>query len=250
MADLLQRLRTKIKGARGSYLPKKPKTLVMFDLSGTIVDDMETYHRNEGLLLLENGRVKTLEEGIEASKNDQFFKLLGDDAEKVDLELYKRLHAQIPNLRLFPESKRVLQRLREKGYMLAISSGHRKDYIDAVLQHFNLAKHFDVVHGDESGKKIEHVKKSIEQFKPEFVVFAGDIANDVKLAPEIQKSGFRNIVSMGRRGIFSRKFGENKLEEAGASQVISDLSSVMRPWGFGGQKLFNDVREWARAHGK
>ena len=89
--------------------------------------------------------------------------------------------------RVYDGIPEVLEKLKGKGYALAVASSKPEYFVEKVLAHFDLASYFDVVVGSEMNggrtKKADVIEETLKRLKLEKhrdqVIMVGDKEHDV-----------------------------------------------------------------------
>jgi len=126
--------------------------LVIFDLDGTLIDSIEgwikAFQQSFERFGIKIGR-KELTELFGKSDIDIVKALVKnpEKRERVLKYLYqlKKGDELLKEFRLHKNAKRVLRKLKEKGYIIALATGNRKDFCSKVLRHFGLTDFFDII---------------------------------------------------------------------------------------------------------
>ncbi len=200
----------------------------MFDFDGTIVDSMP-FLENNAVHLLTNYYGFSAKEAqqryretsglpfiqqIEIITPEKDNSRIVDKFEKMKLE-------RIFDQQLFADSFKVLQELKQRGYMLGISSGSIESTITKYLQKQGLDIADDVLGwrpGFEKGKDHFDFVKSKYKLSSSNIVFIGDSLNDARRAKN------NNIYFIGRKGMFQKEDFQQIIPEI---IVISSLTEVL-----------------------
>jgi len=212
------------------------------DKDGTLIDSVNLITKEWGKILHEDYGVdsKKAEEifGVIAAgqptivqlelclKNTSFSfskEELGKRSSEIAVRLGENVKAEP-----FPEVSQVLQKLKELGYKMFISSGHQESVVRKDLERTNLGKYIDYfvgarpdepdfIKGEPQFRAIAaHFGVPFDKFVKE-AVFVGDTPADVKAA---NASG---LISIARIDTVQKE----KLIEAGAKYVIKDLTELL-----------------------
>ena len=165
---------------------------VVFDVSGVLLDDLRTVWRAEVEAYEACGfrRIESLEKFRETFRLpvEKYHESMGVPSNMVPrLEAeFRRAYAKHNGLiRVFPEVKEVLSRLRSEEMSLAIASNIPSDFLGEHLERFGLDGYFDVVTGQDDceAKKPspEPILSTLSRLgsKPEGSVYVGDMEQDM-----------------------------------------------------------------------
>lgn len=200
----------------------------MFDFDGTIVDSMP-FLENNAVHLLTNYygfSAKEAQQRYRETSGLPFIQQMEiitpekDNSQIVD-KFEKMKLERIFNQQLFADSYKVLQELKQRGYMLGISSGSIESIITKYLQKQGLDMADDVLGwrpGFEKGKDHFDFVKSKYKLSSSNIVFIGDSLNDARRAKN------NNIYFIGRKGMFQKEDFQQIIPEI---IVISSLTEVL-----------------------
>ena len=126
--------------------------LIIFDLDGTLIDSIEgwvkAFRQSFERFGMKVGRKKLTE--LFGKSDIEIVKALVKDPEKREMVLkylyrLKKGDELLKEFRLHKNAKKVLRKLKEKGYIIALATGNRKDFCSKVLEHFGLTDFFDII---------------------------------------------------------------------------------------------------------
>ncbi len=174
----------------------KQKTLVMFDLDGTLWDSAqavaeswneifaeadptlplltaEDVHGVMGMTMKEISEV--LQPGMDPAKRETFF----DRCCRHEVEYLYDHPGQ-----LYPDLEKTLQALRAAGYEMAIVSNCQRGYVEAFLHSSGLRDYFiDYEEWERTGKpKGENIRLVMERNGYDSAVYVGDTSKDEEAA--------------------------------------------------------------------
>lgn len=126
--------------------------LIIFDLDGTLIDSIEgwikAFQQSFKSFGIKVSRKKLTE--LFGKSDIDIVKALVKNPEKRERVLkylyqLKKGDELLKEFRLHRNAKRVLKKLKEKGYIIALATGNRKDFCSKVLRHFGLTDFFDII---------------------------------------------------------------------------------------------------------
>lgn len=88
---------------------------------------------------------------------------------------------------LFPGAEEVIQMLNQKGYLLFITSNGREDYVQAILDSFQLTPYFTDLYTAgrfKTKSKVDLVRMLLQTYPTEQGVMVGDRRSDVEAGKE------------------------------------------------------------------
>lgn len=168
---------------------------ILFDLDGTLTESGEGITKSVQYALEKIGKP---EENLDALKVfvgppllEQFMKYadLEEETARKAVEFYRERYATIGIFenRPYPGIPRMLEELKNKGYLLAVASSKPERFVIQVLEHFDLAKYFDETVGSEMNgsrtNKTEVIEETLRRLHlenhREQVLMVGDKEHDV-----------------------------------------------------------------------
>ena len=195
--------RAQIQDGEDGELCKQMIEAVLFDLDGVIINSFESWYRAFNAMLRRYGRE-------EISREEFKVKCWGPDL-KHNLEAWdldeeagqycvdKQLEL-VDLIELFPDAKEVLSRIRHKyKYKVGLVTNTPKKNVVRILEHFQLAKFFDVVvTGDDVREGKPNAEMVIEacsrlKVKPENAILVGDTESDFQAG----KSAGCTVIGVG-----------------------------------------------------
>lgn len=211
---------------------------ILFDLDGTLTDPKIGITRSVQYALralgIEEPSLDKLEPFIGPPLADSFREFYGLNDEQIIMAVakYRERFAQqgIYENEIYPGISEMLAELKRKGKILAIASSKPTLFVEQILDHFDIRKHFDFIIGSNMdgtrGRKEEVVEEALRQMLPteitpaekkDTVVMVGDRKFDIEGAKA------HGITSVG----VSFGYGsEKELEQAGAEYTVNSVESL------------------------
>ena len=95
-------------------------------------------------------------------------------------ETYSKIHLNL--IKAAPNIHYVLRELREKGYMLALTTGRVlvSDFVPIELKHLKLNNLFDLIYIPNRPDKLETVKEIVEKLNVKNATIVGDSIDDIE----------------------------------------------------------------------
>lgn len=185
--------------------PKEvPVGVVVFDLDGTILDDLDAISRVAADVLAhsfgtpaEEGRIHYLATtGMPFEA--QLAQLFPDAPVTVRATAARTFHARkvteaYAQAHPFPEMPKLLKRLSKDGWTLAISTGAETEMAELMLEREGLRYWFDAVLGSRDGTKREHLAEYRRRFPGARLFLVGDSRFDMEAAASVPE-----VVALGR----------------------------------------------------
>lgn len=203
--------------------------LVIFDLDGTLTDAYEAINKSVNFTLRKLGYQKVSSARIRKAVGWGDEKLLFAfiDAKDINsaLAIYRKHHRWSLERYsyLLPYAKELLNRLAERGLMIAIASNRPTEFTNIVLKHLKIKKYFDYVlcadklrRGKPHPEILLNIIKKLKVSHSE-VVYVGDMVIDVETA---HKAGVKAIAVSG--GSSSIK----QIKKAKPFKIIKSLASL------------------------
>lgn len=131
--------------------------VILFDLDGTLTESGEGITKSVQYALEKLGQpepdLKKLEVFVGPPLLQQFMKYAGLDEETAAraVEYYRERYTDIGIFenQVYPGVEDMLDKLRGKGYILAVASSKPERFVKKVLDHFDLTKYFHEIVGSE-----------------------------------------------------------------------------------------------------
>lgn len=183
---------------------------IFFDLDGTLTNP-ELGITNCIQYAAEYYGVKTKREDlvkyIGPPLRDTFVELVDEEHADEAVAKYRERFAPIGLFEneVYDGVPQALEELKNRGYVLCTASSKPQNFVDTILEHFDLKKYFDFVGGatmDGRISKKEDVIKSVLRdtgFRPEEVLMIGDRMFDLTGAAEFGMDAVGVLYGFGSR---------------------------------------------------
>ena len=168
---------------------------ILFDLDGTLTESGPGIMRSVQYALARIGRpeedVEKLRVFVGPPLKEQFMQYAGVDEETAEIatKYYRERYVPIGMYEneLYPGIVQMLEDLRIDGYTLAVASSKPEPFVLRILEHFDIAKYFEVVVGSgldgSLGTKEQVVEEALIRLgleeNPEEALMVGDKEHDV-----------------------------------------------------------------------
>lgn len=180
-------------------MEKLKQSIILFDLDGTLTDSKEGIIRCAQYMQEKMGtRIWADEELfflVGPPLIDSFtgeFEMDMETAEKA-IEIFRERYSTIGLFenKVFPGIVELLENLQAKGKRMAVATSKKEDLAIRILEHFDIAKYFEIIGGDmrEAGrdnkaKVIDYVLETMKAEKDD-VIMIGDRKFDINGAHAI-----------------------------------------------------------------
>jgi pyrophosphatase PpaX len=205
---------------------------VIFDVSGVLLDDLYAVWKadSEAYEACGMGKIESIESFKETFKLPiiEYHRSMGVPdivMPKIEAAFRQAYPKYISYIKIFPEVKTVLEKLRRENVRLAIASNIPSNFLSEHLQSFGIIKYFDVTTGQDDCREQkpspQPILVTLEKLrvKPERSAYVGDMEEDIVAA---KKAGVYTI------GI-CRKEGYHpcwKLKRQDPDSLIRDLNQL------------------------
>ncbi len=166
--------------------------LIIFDLDGTLIDAYAAIVSSFNYLMrklgLKTQSVSTVRRLV-GWGDINLFKLYVQPGDlKQGLSLYRSHHKRslLKHSHLYPGARRLLRRLKEKGYKLAVASNRPSKFSRILLKHLKISQFFDYVlcadqakHGKPHPEMLNKIIKRFSLKKPQ-ALYVGDMVIDAQ----------------------------------------------------------------------
>lgn len=208
--------------------------VILFDLDGTLTESGEGITKSVQYALEKLGQpepdLKKLEVFVGPPLLQQFMKYAGLDEETAvkAVEYYRERYTDIGIFEneVYPGVEDMLDKLRGKGYILAVASSKPERFVKKVLDHFDLTKYFHEIVGSEMNggrtSKADVIEEALDRLHMadhrDQVVMVGDKEHDVFGA---RKTGLKCLaVSYGYGS-------EEELKNANPLKIVDSAQEVL-----------------------
>lgn len=210
------------------------KSVILFDLDGTLVNTAEGITRSVQYALKHFGMTETdqkkMERFIGPPLLESFQREYGFSEEKSNqaIKIYRERYTDkgVYECELYPEVKATLEALKKKGCRLGVASSKPEKYCQIILEHLQIAQYFEVIGGARAdlgiGTKLqvlEDVLKRLHIQERDQAVLIGDTKYDAIGAREA------GINCIGITYGFEQDFDE--MRKAGVLEVFDTLTEVV-----------------------
>lgn len=176
------------------------KNIILFDLDGTLLNTEEGISKCVRYALekfgIQESDQKKIRRFIGPPLFDSFQREYGfseEDSWKA-VAYYRERYDDVGvwECELYPKIEETLQKLQEKGYRIGVASSKPEKFCPLLLEHFGIAKYFEVIGGAASDGKagskaavLTEVLKRFEVTDRSEVVLIGDTRYDALGAKEV-----------------------------------------------------------------
>lgn len=212
--------------------------VILFDLDGTLTESGEGITKSVQSALEKLGQpepdLKKLEVFVGPPLLQQFMKYAGLDEETAvkAVEYYRERYTDIGIFenKVYPGVEDMLDKLRGKGYILAVASSKPERFVKKVLDHFDLTKYFHEIVGSEMNggrtSKADVIEEALDRLHMadhrDQVVMVGDKEHDVFGA---RKAGLQCLAVSYGYGSEEELKNANPLKIADSAQEVLDFFS-------------------------
>jgi len=206
-------------------MSRNNRPAVLFDLDGTMTDPFEGITRSIQYALEKLGRVAPAADDLRwciGPPLTEGFKVLleTEDAATIGkaIQLYRERYTTVGKFenRVIDGIPQTLEALADAGYRLIVATSKPRSYTLDILDHFDLARHFDAVHGSEldgrNSEKTDLIRHIIvqETVEPATTIMIGDRLHDIVGA---------NANKIASIGVLWGYGDRSELEAAGADRI-------------------------------
>jgi len=203
----------------------------LFDLDGTLIDS------KEGIVNTINGFLSSKGYNFGTTRIAELFgtpleviftmlipTITEDEINQYLTEIraqYATNHRDITSV--FPSTEKVLQGIKDQGYIIGIASTKKKRFVIEIMEHFGLMPFFDVI---VSGYDVPNHKPAPDilleaakqlQLKPGECLYVGDTPNDIEAG---KRAG------MGTIAVLTGSYIEEHFEAINPDFIIKDLTEL------------------------
>ena len=212
--------------------------VILFDLDGTLTESGEGITKSVQYALEKLGQpepdLKKLEVFVGPPLLQQFMKYAGLDEETAvrAVEYYRERYTDIGIFenQVYPGVEDMLDKLRGKGYILAVASSKPERFVKKVLDHFDLTKYFHEIVGSEMNggriSKADVIEEALDRLHMgdhrDQVIMVGDKEHDVFGA---RKAGLKCLAVSYGYGSEEELKNANPLKIVDSAQEVIDFFS-------------------------
>ena len=210
-----------------------PRGVVVFDLDGTILDDLNHISEVAAEVMSkafgtppEEARIHYLATTglpFEAQLAQLYPDVPPAERHKVALVFHQRKAKEAyGTAHPFPEIPRVLKRLSQEKWTLAVSTGAEKEIADLLLEREGIRYWFEAVLGAGQGTKREHLAEYRRRYPDVPIFLVGDSRFDMEAASSVP-----GVTALGRASSLPGwALAPNDLEQWGAAWADHSLSGL------------------------
>jgi len=212
----------------------------LFDLDGTLTDPREGITKSVQYALSKKGinepDLKKLEDFIGPPLRDSFTKKYGmsEGEAKEAVTFYRERFAPIGVLenRIYEGVPELLAELSNRGVKIAIASSKPTIFVNKILEHFDIAKYFDVVVGSELDGKRDAKEAVVEEALRQLGIL--ELPQDKKKSNcamigdrkfDMQGAKAHGLTGVGVRFGFA---AEGELEAEGADYIAETVEELQQ----------------------
>lgn len=171
--------------------------IIIFDLDGTLF--------KTDTVFIDAVLQTCISRGIEPIDKERVLKLIGKTSKEVCRELFGEdlSEEEIENIRseiraneskVFPKAaqlyagvKDMLDSLKNEGYTLGICTNGSREYVDKILDNFDIGKYFQIIKSGTHGlEKFQLIKQILDENAVSSVIMIGDTSLDFEAAYEVR----------------------------------------------------------------
>lgn len=186
-----------LKGER--IMEKLQQTIILFDLDGTLTDSAEGVIRSIQYMQERMGMEKWADEDLTFVVGPPLMKTFTEDfamdkeTSERALTIFRERYTTIGLFenKVYPGIEKMLAVLKAKGKRMAVATSKKEETAVRILEHFDIAKYFEVIGGDNpaqgrdnKAKVIDYVLNCMEADTGD-VIMVGDRKFDVEGAHAI-----------------------------------------------------------------
>lgn len=180
-------------------MEKLKQNIILFDLDGTLTDSAEGVinacqymQKKMGMQVWETADLKFIVGPPLMKTFTEDFAMDRETAEKA-LVIYREYYTTIGlyENKVYPGIKEMLEDLNAKGKRMAVATSKKEEMASTILEHFDIAKYFEVIGGDKrevgrdnKAKVIDYVLETMQAAKDD-VIMVGDRMFDIEGAHAI-----------------------------------------------------------------
>ena len=212
-------------------MEKLKQTIILFDLDGTLTDSAEgvirsVQHMQEkmGFKIWETADLKFVIGPPLMKTFTEDFAMDRETAEKA-IAIYRERYTTIGMYenKVYAGVEEMLAALKAKGKKMGVATSKKEELAVEILEHFGIAKYFDVIGGDQrligrdtKAKVIDYVLETLQAEKDD-VIMVGDRLFDIEGAHALGVPGIAVEYVYGDRAEF---------ETYGADYIVATTEDV------------------------
>ena len=212
----------------------------LFDLDGTLTDPREGITKSVQYALRKQGieepDITKLEFFIGPPLRDTFMKYYDMSREKAEesVAFYRERFAPIGVLenQIFDGVAELLAALKKQGVKVAIATSKPTVFVQQILEHFEIARYFDVIVGSELDGRRDSKEEVVEEALRQLEILQMDDAVKKSLCAmigdreyDIQGAKAHGLTGVGVRFGFAK---EGELEAAGADFIVETVAQLQQ----------------------
>lgn len=205
---------------------------LLFDLDGTLLDTMEGVVKSAQFALKSFGieaSLKDLEKFLGPPLRHSFTTLYGlnDEQATEAIRIYRNRYDKESKAetKVFDEIPELLVKLKNAGYVLGVATSKLETQATMMLEHFNIAQHFQYITGSSLDERITKKHEVIEEALRRF-----NISSNREIALMIGDMKYDDIgaalVGVDCFGVYTGTAQPNEHEEAGATYIAYSFKEL------------------------
>lgn len=210
-------------------MPNEQIKLVIFDLDGTLVDAYQAVSSslNHALSVMNIPAIddEHVKRNVGWGETKLLRNFVPQDKLQEALRIYRESHKKTlrQGVQFLPGAKKLLDRLKKKGCVMAIGSNRPSPFTDIILEELKIQDYFSSVicadmveHGKPAGDILLEIMKELD-FKPKEALYVGDMSIDAQAG---HASGVKTII------VLSGSSCREEVEAANPYCIVEDLTEI------------------------